>query len=107
MFTNSYGDGFETQRALEEKSLEHTLAKFCSTANANELSNYKSNNTIFCQLFWSKVIDAEMVLKLRKDERKITYSKEQADQSIVLITEVVDNASSVELIRDESVHIVF
>ena len=40
MFLNSYGDSFETQRVLEEKSLEHTLAKFCSTANAKELSNY-------------------------------------------------------------------
>ena len=39
MFQNSYGDTFETQRALEEKSLEHTLAKFHSTANAKELSN--------------------------------------------------------------------
>ena len=39
MFTNSYGDSFETQRALEEKSLEHTLAKFSSTADADELSN--------------------------------------------------------------------
>ena len=40
MFTNSYGDGFETQRVLEEKSLVHTLAKFGSTANAEKLSNY-------------------------------------------------------------------
>ena len=39
MFQNSYGDTFETQRALEEKSLKHTLAKFQSTANAKELSN--------------------------------------------------------------------
>ena len=39
MFQNSYGDTFETQRALEEKSLEHTLVKFQSTANAKELSN--------------------------------------------------------------------
>ena len=39
MFQNSYGDTFETQRALEEKSLEHTLTKFQSTANAKELSN--------------------------------------------------------------------
>ncbi len=39
MFQSSYGDTFETQRALEEKSLEHTLAKFHSTANAKELSN--------------------------------------------------------------------
>lgn len=39
MFQNSYGDTFETQRALEEKSLEHTSAKFQSTADAKELSN--------------------------------------------------------------------
>lgn len=40
MFYNSYGDKFETQRVLERKSLEHTLAQFCSSANAEELSNY-------------------------------------------------------------------
>lgn len=40
MFINSYGDSFETQRALEKKSLEHTMEKFCSTANVDELSNY-------------------------------------------------------------------
>lgn len=40
MFTNSYGENFETQRALEQRSLEHTLAKFSSSADAEELSNY-------------------------------------------------------------------
>ena len=39
MFLNSYGDGFETQRALERKSLEHTLERFSSTADANDLSD--------------------------------------------------------------------
>ena len=39
MFMNSYGDSFETQRALEEKSLVHTLERFGSGANAKELSN--------------------------------------------------------------------
>ena len=39
MFINSYGDAFETQRALERKSLEHTLEHFSSNANAEELSN--------------------------------------------------------------------
>ena len=38
MFTNAYGEAFETQRALEEKSLEHTLKRFSSNANAGELS---------------------------------------------------------------------
>ena len=39
MFTNSYGDSFETQRELERKSLVHTLEKFQSSENADELSN--------------------------------------------------------------------
>ena len=51
MFTNSYGDSFETQRALEEKSLEHTLAKFCSKANASELSNYMFEHWIKPPIF--------------------------------------------------------
>ena len=51
MFTNSYGDRFETQRALEEKSLEHTLTKFCSTANANELCNYMFEHWIAPPIF--------------------------------------------------------
>ena len=38
MFMNSYGDAFETQRALEKKSLEHTLEQFESSADAKELS---------------------------------------------------------------------
>ena len=38
MFMNSYGDTFETQRELERKSLKHTLEKFGSTADADELS---------------------------------------------------------------------
>ena len=51
MFTNSYGDGFETQRVLEKKSLEHTLEKFGSTANADELSNYMFEHWIAPPIF--------------------------------------------------------
>lgn len=39
MFMNSFGETFETQRALEEKSLVHTLERFGSDADAKELSN--------------------------------------------------------------------
>lgn len=38
MFTNSYEKSFETQRALEERSLESTIKRFYSNANARELS---------------------------------------------------------------------
>ena len=40
MFLNSYGDTFETQRALEKKSLEHTLSKFgCDPCDADKLGS--------------------------------------------------------------------
>ncbi len=39
MLSNSYDEGFETQRELERKSLVHTLEKFHSSENADELSN--------------------------------------------------------------------
>ena len=39
IFLNSYGDEFETQRDLERKSLEHTIAKFNSSADASQLSD--------------------------------------------------------------------
>ena len=38
MFMNSYGSAFEKQRTLEYKSLEKTLTRFQSDANAAELS---------------------------------------------------------------------
>ena len=39
LFLNSYGDSFETQRELERMSLKHTLEKFGSNADVEELSN--------------------------------------------------------------------
>ena len=39
MFTNSFGEVFETQRVLEERSLIHTLERFGSDADAKVLSD--------------------------------------------------------------------
>ena len=38
MFLNSFGDTFETQRSLEEKSLKHTVQHFPSSQDYKELS---------------------------------------------------------------------
>ena len=69
--------------------------------------SYKSNDCILCQLFREGEIDSDDVLVCRKDVRRITYSKEQADHSIVLVTEMVDNDVFIELIKDKTVHIIF
>lgn len=69
--------------------------------------SYKSNDAILFQLFREEKINIENLGDYRKDARKITYSKEQEDHSIILVTEVVDNDSFAELVLDKSVHIIF
>lgn len=69
--------------------------------------SYKSNDAILCQLVRNGEISIEALREYRKDMRKITYSKEQEDYSIVLITEVVDNERFVQLVSDKTVHIIF
>ena len=43
----------------------------------------------------------------RNDIRKITYSKERQDHSVMLVMDIVDNDLFIELIQDENVHIIF
>ena len=69
--------------------------------------SYKSNDCILCQLFREGEIKKEDIRECRKDERKITYSKEQSDHSTVLVTEMLDNDKFIDLIKNESVHIIF
>ena len=69
--------------------------------------SYKSNDAILCQLYRENIIELECLSDFRKDIRKITYSKEQADKSIILVTELVDNNVFIRLVQDETVHIIF
>ena len=69
--------------------------------------SYKSNDCILCQLFRDGKITEGDIFVCRKDERKITYSKEQSDHSVVLVTELVDNDTFIDFIKNASVHIIF
>lgn len=69
--------------------------------------SYKSNDAILCQLVRDGKINLENLNDYRKDVRKITYSKEQDDHSIVLVTELVDNELFAQLVADKTVHIIF
>ena len=69
--------------------------------------SYKSNDAILCQLFREGKIHIGNLDEYRKDIRRITYSKVQEDKSVILVTEVVDNPLFIELIQDNSVHIIF
>lgn len=94
-------DTYELQRKAE------AILRDIFTSKTPIPVSYKSNDAILCQLFREKKISIENVGDYRKDIRKITYSKEQGDHSIILATEVVDNDAFSNLIQDYSVHIIF
>ena len=67
----------------------------------------KSNDAILCQLVKDGKMSIEDIDDYRKDMRKITYSKEQDDHSIILVTELVDNELFEQLVADKTVRIIF
>lgn len=95
------GDTYEFQRKAEAE-----LRDVFATRTPVPVS-YKSNDAILCQLVRNGNISIDNLGDYRKDVRKITYSKEQDDHSIVLVTELVDNALFAQLVDDETVHIIF
>ena len=95
------GDTYEFQRKAEAE-----LRDVFATRTPVPVS-YKSNDAILCQLVRNGNINIDNLGEYRKDVRKITYSKEQDDHSIVLVTELVDNALFAQLVDDETVHIIF
>lgn len=95
------GDTYEFQRKAEA-DLRNIF-----TSRIPVPVSYKSNDAILCQLVRDGKINLENLNDYRKDVRKITYSKEQDDYSIVLVTELVDNELFVQLVADKTVHIIF
>ena len=95
------GDTYEFQRKAEAE-----LRDVFATRTPVPVS-YKSNDAILCQLVRNGNINIDNLGDYRKDVRKITSSKEQDDHSIVLVTELVDNALFAQLVDDETVHIIF
>lgn len=95
------GDTYEFQRKAEA-DLRHVFV----TRTPVPVS-YKSNDAILCQLVRDGEINIDNLGDYRKDVRKITYSKEQDDHSIILVTELVDNELFAQLVLDKTVHIIF
>lgn len=94
-------DTYEFQRNAEE-----SLREFFASRTPVPIS-CKSNDAILCQLFRKGVMDEDDIKIYRKDARRITYSREQSDHSVVLVTKHIGNEDFVKLIKDEAVHIIF
>ena len=94
-------DTYEFQRKAEAELREIFVSRTPVPVS------YKSNDAILCQLVRAGKMNIEDLGDYRKDMRRITYSKEQDDHSIILVTELVDNELFAQLVADKTVHIIF
>lgn len=94
-------DTYELQRKAEERLREIFISRTPIPVS------YKSNDAILCQLFRDGKMNLENLGDYRKDIRRISYSKEQEDHSVILVTELIDNDLFIELVQNKSVHIIF
>lgn len=95
------GDTYDFQRKAEADLRRVFVAKTPVPVS------YKSNDAILCQLVREGKISIDNLNDYRKDVRKITYSKEQDDHAVVLVTELADNELFAKLVSDKTVHIIF
>ena len=68
---------------------------------------FKSNDFILCQMYREGALTLEAVRQLRRDDRKLTYTRQQADKSIICRKEVITKDQFVDLIQDATVQILF
>ena len=95
------GDTYEFQKKAEAELRNIFISRMPVPVS------YKSNDAILCQLMREGKIRFESINEYRKDVRKITYSREQEDHSVVVTTRLVDNELFVQLVADKKVHIIF
>ena len=90
-------DTYEFQRKAEER------LRTIFTSRVPIPVSYKSNDAILCQLYREEKISLEKIRECRKDIRRITYSKQREDHSVILVTETVEHESFLELVQDNTV----
>ena len=94
-------DAHEFQTSAEQK------LKFSPALESPISVAFKSNDFILCQMYREGTLTMDDIRQLRRDNRKLTYTKQQADKSVVCRKEVITKEQFVELIQDATVQILF
>lgn len=98
-------DAHEFQISAEQKLKGNT--EFSPALESPISVAFKSNDFILCQMYREGTLNMDDIWQLRRDDRKLTYTKQQADQSVVCRKEVITKEQFVELIQDVTVQILF
>ena len=87
---------------------EELLKKADHLKNVAPVSvTYRSNDSILCQMYRDKQLAIEEIGDIRKDARNVIYTLMREDNTVALVTKVLDNEEFVKLIQNKSVQIIF
>lgn len=98
-------DAHEFQTSAEQKLKSNQ--EFSPALESPISVAFKSNDFILCQMYREGTLTMDDIRQLRRDDRKLTYTKQQADKSVVCRKEVITKEQFVELIQDATVQILF
>lgn len=68
---------------------------------------YKSNDFILFQMYRDNKLTPEQIKTLRKDQRRVVFTQERDDKSVMLLSETLDNDGFMNLILDPNAQIIF
>ena len=80
-------------------------SEFTPTLDSPMSEAFKSNDFILCQMYREEALILDVVRQLRRDDRKLTYTRQQADKSIICRKEVITKDQFIDLIQDATVQI--
>ncbi len=89
-----------------QKNAHKILKNIFKNKSAVEIG-FKSNDFLLSLMYRKKVISVSKIKELRKNERYVTYTRKQKDESTILISSRLDNEKFIELLNDKSAQVIF
>ena len=68
---------------------------------------YRSNDSILYQMYKDEKVSLDEIFELRKDGKRVNYTIVREDKSVALVSQVLKNEEFKELLKDETVQVVF
>lgn len=96
-------DSYDFQRNAEE-----LLKKRDNLKNTTPVSvTYRSNDSILYQMYRDKQLTIEDVEDIRNDARYVMFTQKRADNTVALVSRILNNEEFIALIQNDSTQIIF
>lgn len=96
-------DSYSFQTCAEELLKKENIFKKTTPVNVT----YRSNDSILCQMYRYNQLTIEEIKDIRNDARKVIYTIKREDNTVALVTKILDNEEFTKLIQNESTQIIF